>query len=99
MMCIVFCVLLSIPKLHRSMGVALDLCTQLSDTLKGSPPIVRPYLSANKSLSGLVLFLDGVPSGKMAGKQATPATLQAQCDALSCSPAALSAVSHSVWVP
>jgi hypothetical protein len=59
-----------IPRLHRSMGVALDLCTQLSDTLKGSPPVVPPYLSANKSLSELVRFLDGVPSAKMVGKQA-----------------------------
>jgi hypothetical protein len=88
-----------IPRLHRSMGVALDLCTQLADTLKGSPPVVPPHLSANKSLENLVRFMDDVPSGKMVGKQAAPATLQAQCDALSRSPAALSATSHSVWAP
>ena len=85
-----------IPRLRRSMGVALDLCTQLADTLKGSPPVVPPYLSANKSLVNLVRFMDGVPSGKMVGKQAAPATLQAQCDALSRAPVALSATLHSV---
>ena len=35
-----------IPRLHMSMGVALDLCTQLRDTLKGSPPVVLPCLTA-----------------------------------------------------
>ena len=88
-----------IPRLHRSMGVALDLCTQLADTLKGSPPVVPPYRSANKSLEKLVRFMDGVPSGKMVWRQAAPATLQAQCDATSCSPAALPAVSQSMWPP
>ena len=87
-----------IPRLHRSMGVALDLCTQLSDTLKGSPPVVPPYLSANKSLSELVRFMDGVPSGKMVGKQAAPATLQAQCDTMTRSVVAPQAA-HLVWTP
>ena len=88
-----------IPRLHRSMGVALDLCTQLVDTLKGSPPVVPPYLSASASLEKLVRFMDGVPSTKMVGKQPAPATLQTQCNALRCSSAALPAVSHSGWSP
>ena len=88
-----------IPRLHRSMGVALDLCTQLVYTLKGLPPVVPPYISASKSLEKLARFMDGVPLGKMVGKQVAPATLQTQCDALSCSPVALSTVLHSMWAP
>ena len=88
-----------IPRLHRSMGVPLDLCTQLADTLKGSPPISPPFLSANKSLEKLVRFMDKVPSGKMVGKQAAPATLQAQCGTMSCSPAPLPAASNPVCSP
>ena len=88
-----------IPRLHRSMGVALDLCTHLSETLKGSPPVVPPYLAAKESLSKLVRFLDGVPSGKMVGKQSTPSTLQAQCDAGVQDCTKLAPMVHINWMP
>ena len=61
--------------------------------------MLPPYLTANKSLETLVRFTDGVPSGKMVGKQPAPATLQARSGAMSCSPAALPATSHLVWTP
>ena len=47
----------------------------MEDTLKGNPPVVPDYLSANESLSKLVRYLDGQPVTKMVGKTSIPQTL------------------------
>ena len=64
-----------VGRLHRAVDIALDLCTQMEDTLKGNPPVVPDYLSANESLSKLVRYLDGQPVTKMVGKTSIPQTL------------------------
>jgi len=77
--------LVLIPRMNRSVDIALDLCTQMADTLLGNPPVVPDYLSAQDTLSKLVRFLDGKPATRMVGKVKPMQTVQQQVEHLSTS--------------
>ena len=77
--------LILIPRMHRSVDIALNLCTQMGDTLLGNPPVVPDYLSAQDTLSKLVRFLDDKPATRMVGKVKPMQTVQQQTDHVSTS--------------
>ena len=71
--------------MNRSVDIALDLCTQMEDTLLGNPPVVPVYFSAQDTLSKLVRLLDGKPATRMVGKVKPMQTIQQQTDHLTTS--------------
>ena len=87
--------LVLIPRMNRSVDIALDLCTQMKDTLLGNPPVVPDYLAAKETLSKLVRFLDGKPATRMVGKVKFMQTVQQQTEHLTTSESAQKVLSNS----